>query len=229
MTAVDELLQDPRAFIRHYLLRLDPGINDPAPGQLRANGTVLMGLKDITNDYTAINRWRNRKGIPKLVYTITGSQQEKATKFYLVVPANPSVPRSDCFAAYICPYRQDAALGVTLGDAANLMFTAEMSGCSFGYGKQASDGSVRVMHANNASLATPASTAPQAAAQLLSLQQEFGAGPALTPDQYREVDDDRDTRATTIGLRLNGKWEFWYQNFNFGGTDYFLIETTPID
>jgi hypothetical protein len=229
MTAVDELRQDPRAFIRHYLLRLDPLINEPAPNQLRANGTVLMTLTDVTNDYTEVSRWRNRQGLPKLYSKITGSSQEKATRFYKVTPTT-ALGGPDTFAAYICPYRQDAALGATLSDAANFMFTAEMTGCSFGVGMAASDGSIRVMHVNNASLALPNSTAPQEAAQLAALQQEgLGSGSTLQPGDYREVNaQGRDTRATTIGLRLNGKWEFWYQNYNFDGGGYFLIETAQI-
>lgn len=55
---------------------------------------------------------------------------------------------SDTFTAYWCPYEDEKAMSVTLSDKADLMFTANMTGCSFGVGIKGSDGSVRVAHAN---------------------------------------------------------------------------------
>ncbi|HLZ06972.1 MAG TPA: hypothetical protein VKT80_00125, partial [Chloroflexota bacterium] len=54
----------------------------------------------------------------------------------------------DRFEAYWCPYEDEKVRAVTLGGAADLMFTAKMTGCSFGVGIPAQDGSVRVAHAN---------------------------------------------------------------------------------
>ena len=52
------------------------------------------------------------------------------------------------FKAYWCPYEDEKVRAVTLAGEAELMFTAKMTGCSFGVGMPAIDGSVRVAHSN---------------------------------------------------------------------------------
>lgn len=55
---------------------------------------------------------------------------------------------SGSFPIYWCHYKADDVHYVTLGSAANYMFTPRMNGCSFAVGIPASDGSVTVAHAN---------------------------------------------------------------------------------
>lgn len=54
----------------------------------------------------------------------------------------------DLIRAYWCPYEDEKVRSTTLAGDADYMFTAKMTGCSFGVGIPAIDGSVRVAHAN---------------------------------------------------------------------------------
>lgn len=214
MTAVQDLVADPTSFIRHNLLKIDGSCNDPPQVSYQPNGTIMLTLEDMTNDFGGVMRPRNRKGIPKLVNSIKGRTQYKATRLYVVRVARPT--DLETFAAYICPYQTNASRQVVLGVAASLMFTAEMTGCSFGIGIPNAQGGVLVMHSNEANLATEQSTAPQAAGQLQQLQNANANALMLQPGQYRTVTDTQDTRATTIGILVGGDWQFWYQNFDYG-------------
>ena len=214
MPAVQELLADPVSFIRHNLLKVDGFCNDPPQNAYQPDGTVLLTLDDVTNDFGGVTRKRNRKGFAKLRNWITGETQYKATRLYLVRLARNG--DAETFSAYICPYRTDASLSTHLGNAARLMFTAEMTGCSFGVGIPNAQG-VLVMHSNESALATQDSTAPQVQGQLQQLQNANANARMLQPGQYRQVGDGgMDTRATTMGIRVNTDWQFWYQNFNYG-------------
>ena len=227
MTAVQELVADPVSFIRHNLLKIDGFCNDPPPQAFQPNGTILLTLQDVTNDYGGVQRPRNRKGVYALNNWIQGTTQYKATNLYLVRLATPNDAES--FTAYICPYRTNASLSTHLGQNAALMFTAEMTGCSFGVGIP-NNGGVLVMHSNEAQLATQNSTAPQVQGQLQQLQGANANARMLQPGQYRMVGDNGlDTRSTTIGIRKGRKWEFWFQNFNYGaGQGDQVISVTKI-
>jgi len=221
MTATQDLVAHPRAFLRHNMLMLGVGAMNPAPEQLRPDGTMRLKLVDVGDGYN-LTRVRNRKGIPKLLNWINGTEQTKATNFYSVNPALATDPET--FFAYVCPYAQDQSLSKQLGDAASLMFTAEMSGCSFGIGIPGPNGSVLVMHSNESLLATRESTAPQALGQLQRLTEGGATNKMLLPENYRRVDDDNfiDHRATTVGIRKGRKWEFWYQKFQAGGDRHMM-------
>lgn len=91
------------------------------------------------------------------VHGTTGSFTLRPTSKTGYLPGGGSCPvyemhtgsGSESFTAYWCPYEDDKVRSVTLGSAANLMFTAKMTGCSFGVGIPGSDGSVRVAHSNS--------------------------------------------------------------------------------
>lgn len=55
---------------------------------------------------------------------------------------------SGCFTAYWCPYAPSELHSVIVGPAADLMFTANMSGCSLGVGSRTQTGHRLVSHAN---------------------------------------------------------------------------------
>lgn len=217
---VQQLLADPVRFIRKNLLTLSGALNEPRTQDLGPNRTVRLTLEQLPGGlegYGALTRRRNRKGLAKLRNKIMGAEQHRAMDFYRVVLAGPNTPANDSFEAYICPYRQDHDLGAIVGTHASLMFTAEMTGCSFGVGMPARDGSRYVVHSNQARHATQDSTAPQEAAQLDALKERVQRGHALQPRHYRNVGDDGvDERATMIGVRTDGAWQFWYQHYNFG-------------
>ena len=226
MPAAQDLVAHPHAFIRHNLL-LFAGPIEPGPAELQANGTVFVKLEDYTQ-YYQVSRVKNRKGIPKLINAIQGVTETKLTSFYVVTPAQPNDPNA--IAIYVCPYRTNASLSTNLGTASNLMFTAEMTGCSFGVGQAAANGSVLVMHSNESQLATPTSTAPQEQGQLQQLTNANAIRKTLQPGSYRMFDpaNDIDYRATTIGIRVGTKWEFWYQNFNHTTTNKDMVSVARI-
>jgi hypothetical protein len=220
--SVQELVGDPVGFIKKNLLVLHGDINDPPQAAFQPNGTVRLALQQLPGGpegYGSLTRARNRKGLAKLFNHITGMKQYKAMNYYRVVLAGPGTAPNEQFSAYICPYRQNEAPNVVLRGDANLMFTAEMTGCSFGIGMPNANGDRRVMHSNEANQATQNSTAPQEAAQLRDMQRGLGRGHALQPKHYRVVSDDSDQRATTIGVRVGGAWQFWFQHYNFLGND----------
>ncbi len=227
MTAAQELVAHPHAFVRHNLLQLNGTLGIPTPTQLQSNGTVLLKLEDYTA-YYHVTRVRNRKGIRKLLNYINNTVQIKVTNFYVVSAAN--VGDQDTFSAYICPYADNQSHSIQLGNASNLMFTAEMTGCSFGVGIPGPHGDVLVTHSNEKDLATPTSTAPQEQGQLQQLQNLGTDFKMLQPSSYREFDaaNDIDFRATTVGIRSGGKWEFWYQNYNATAGDRSVASVTRI-
>jgi hypothetical protein len=102
-----------------------------------------------------------------------------------------------------------------LGDNADLMFTAEMSGCTFGVGSPGPNGAVRVCHANDMTAGAGGGASAQQASQLASTNALLGNNAKVFgPDNYRQVTSDFETRATVVGIRgQNGNWEFWAQVF----------------
>jgi len=73
-----------------------------------------------------------------------------------------------------------------------------------------------VMHSNAKDMATPDSTAPQAAEQNNQLVQGGANRRMLEPGAYRKFDalNGVDIHATIIGVRGGKSWEFWYQQTN---------------
>jgi hypothetical protein len=100
MTARDDLVAHPHAFIRHNLLSCS--LIDPTPAQIQPDGTVLLKLEDYTTYYNAPTCVRNRKLVPKLYNYITDTVDTKLTNVYVVTAAIPG--DHDTFSAYICPY-----------------------------------------------------------------------------------------------------------------------------
>jgi hypothetical protein len=230
MTARDDILNHPEAFIRHNVL-LYCGPLVPAPNQLQPNGTVNLKLDEETDvNMFAATRVRNRKGFAALRNKIQGRVQTKATGFFYVNYAQADDP--EAFPAYICPYQPDQSLQTVLGQDATLMFTAQMSGCSFGVGIPTQN-SVLVMHSNDGLTGenTPGDTTAKRNAQQTSQFNSLTGANAnrkmLQPDSYRIGGGD--LRATIIGVRKGHKWDFWYQNHDVQGqSSYHQMEVSKI-
>jgi len=215
--------KDPREFIRHNLLTLEDTLHDPPARLLRSDGTVWVKLSDITGKFDQVNRNRNRKGLAKLMPKSNETWWTKPTHIFEVVPASPF--DDDGFAAYICPYAPNTTGRKMLGSDADVMFTADMDGCTFGIGIPNSLGEVRVGHANAMNQATGShfnpNYGPQRAAQTNSLQASNLSQTVLDPSEYRDnAPQGSELRAVTIGLRIKGVWEFWYQHHHADGDDY---------
>lgn len=220
---------DPRAFIRHYLLTLDAQLDNPAPELLRTDGTVWVKLEDVTAAYTnGVIRNRNRKGLARLAPISQEISQQAAwwwtpTAIYQVTPAKYN--DADAFAAYVCPYKDNSVQAKFLGADANYMFTGDMDGCTFGIGVPNSSGDVRVAHSNQQTLATGDQWNPNFAPQRTAQTQDVtnaGAGQhVLQPAVYRDnPPKGAELKAVTIGLRIKGAWEFYYQHQQVDGSDY---------
>jgi hypothetical protein len=231
MTYVSELLNDPCGFVRHYYLSLDPALFVPKQSQLMSDGTVRAKLLDKTKDYVVYNdvdgsggikaqptRPRNRKGFGLLAAKLGGSEQSvKATRCFVVTPAD-ALKEDDAFAAYICPYTPGQTMTKTVGAGADIMFTAEMTGCTFGVGSAAPDGTRLVCHSNDMASGNLGGAALQQSSQLQKTNAAVPGATAFQPDDYRKVTPDYETRATIVGIRLKGAWEFWAQVFDYDYT-----------
>lgn len=215
MSPAAELRKDPLAFMRHYYLALDPEMFKPKQADTFRDGTVRLKLRDDTSDYDGdLTRSRNRSRAGGLLARFTGASTIKVTKKFTLRRASPF--DDDAIPAYICPYEPGCTLRTTVGTAANLMFTAEMSGCTFGIGSPTPQGAVSVCHSNDHAAGSAGGAAGQAAAQLRSTMTALSrGGTAFQPGDYREVTDQYETRATVVGVRKGTTWEFWAQKFAF--------------
>jgi hypothetical protein len=212
---------DPRKFIRNNLLRLDATLWVPAVNLIQANGTVMVYLQDVSGQYSAVTRNRNRKGLARLVKRSNEQWWKKTASIYKVMPDLNNDPNA--FAAYVCPYEQDHTHFKTLGNAADVMFTADMTGCTFGVGIPNANGDVLVGHANEAALMggtprNPDSTNQRATQQqnLVTGQNGTTAGARIIDPNVYYVDPHTVSHIVTIGLRVNNKWEFYYQSMGDG-------------
>lgn len=207
--------RDPEAFIRHNLLTLDSALDDPAPALLFRNGTVRVRLVDITDSYATVRRNRRRRGLARLMPMTNTNWWVKAANIYRIVPAGPF--DDDTFAAYICPYRDNDFKTKMLGEDADVMFTGDMDGCTFGVGMPNAQGSVRVGHANAQNRATgtqwnPDFTQQRTAQSNMMTANQLTRG-VVNPDVYRDnAPQGSEFKAVTIGLRIKGTWRFYYQH-----------------
>lgn len=160
---------------------------------------------------------------------------------YLLLPATDEAAVD----AYWCQYSEDKTYSVVVGSAANLMFTADMNGCSLGVGSRTTNGERLVTHANCQTigeLITGFADIPGAASQLavtrmmqqffqqLSLQQAQGSDPGLAtvdPPLYRHDSSVPDQRlsSTTFGIRdaATNTWAFYVQKRGDTGTHELLV------
>ncbi|WP_338661548.1 hypothetical protein VQH23_15020 [Pararoseomonas sp. SCSIO 73927] len=207
MTAIEELKRDPLAFLRHYALALDMPLWDPKPPHLLSDGTVRVTLRDDSDGYTP-HRPRNRVGLGQLMAKFGGdSERSKATKRFTVKWA--SAGDAQALHCYIAPYILNSGRVKTLGTKADIMFTAEMSGCSFAVGSPSSTGAQSVMH-TNASDSGQISLQQQSTDQHTMAGNALGQGTIFEPSHYRNSDKER---ATVMGIRKGYGWRFYAQRF----------------
>ena len=107
--------------------------------------------------------------------------------------ASPNVIDKDkSFNAYWCPYNEDDVRWIAVADMADYMFTPKMTGCSFGVGIPAADGTVCVAHAN----------VHNASKTLDTLMEAIGyAEKEGDMKRYNELKEER--------LRLRGELQEW--------------------
>ncbi|MEP9379133.1 hypothetical protein ABLE91_20640 [Aquabacter sp. CN5-332] len=212
-------------FYRKNLLIIHPDLNNPAPQLRRADNTVLVELVDVTKDHVTVKRQKQRNALARLIVPKSRkSFWETPSSIYKVCPATPGNRKA--FPAYICPYSDNAIHSMMLGQAAEIMFTGEMDGCTFGVGMPNRDGGVRVAHANAQLKATGSQWKPNFTPQreeqdrMLSLARADAH--TVQPAAYRDRTGPRDgteRTAVIIGLRNRATWEFYYQKQQSDGND----------
>jgi hypothetical protein len=136
--------------------------------------------------------------------------------------------------AYFCPYAKDSAQSTLLGNAAALMFTATMNGCTLGAGSQNPGGVVRVCHAN--AFSTGEASKHRGTDSALASQSKFQSAWATSelggynqdvvrvgPDFYMQdgTGIDITLNSTTFGrLLATGIWTFHTLSYRRMGGDY---------
>lgn len=141
-----------------------------------------------------------------------GQVIKRTLKFFKIVR---SVPGEPSFKAFYCPYVDGGCLGVTVGPAANFMFTPLQNGCTLGIGSAAPDGSRLVFHANARNVAN------NVIGQRAQLNTAFGgAGIARMWEKTSYMSDmpglahltTYQLNATSFGVRSKtGNWHFYSQ------------------
>lgn len=114
-------------------------------------------------------------------------------------------PDGRAIKAYWCPYIPNDTGVITLGSQATYMFTAGLTGCSFGFGNPSSDGALRVAHANSQEEDKNSQSEAQAK-QLVSknIIQSY------SPKEYRT---DSDGQSTIFGIRGIIHWRIFAHKF----------------
>lgn len=188
MTPIQKLLADPVEFIKNNLLIVtDPNVWYPSEiSMVDDKRRAKLALVDMTKEDYVI-----RPG-PSKWSRLFGSRATKKTSaegLYRVVMAPKDAKPEDVFLSYICPYKQDMGGMMVLGADADIMVTAEMTGCTFGIGSEGAITKTRmVMHANAASSGTRESFAPQAKAQQQMVTSALGSNAHLwAPRKYRKT------------------------------------------
>lgn len=163
----------------------------------------LVSFKLVTG-FTA-----TKNGNPVPIYTVTNTDNQMSG-----------------FLAYICDYEQGGTKYVTLGSAADFMFTITMNGCTFGIGMASGSGDVTVCHSNT-SKGFGGRTPPDVQAQMQRFQVEQTlpqGGSILEPANYRTVGKEQ---CTTFGVRDNNNgWQFWMHTYNYVGNQTYTYGNT---
>jgi len=128
---------------------------------------------------------------------------------------------------YWCPYKDNTLCNTTVGNAANLMFTAGMNGCTFGIGSATPDGTRRVAHIN---LKTQQNMREKQRFMMGQLKYDDGL---VDPDIYMLEGNDP-VIVTVVGVRnpKTSQWAFYYQRTKLGvgqgGFSHELLDLTPV-
>jgi hypothetical protein len=145
----------------------------------------------------------------------------KLFELYITKTVGPTSLR-----AYFCPYKNDNAYFVMLGNDADFMFTPQMAGCTFGIGSQY-QGSCRVGHVNLVSIRGDWDKEDDKRERMYEAQRAFlrnrlniGSNRMVDPDVYRG--GGRDQSATTYGVRANGAWTFKTLRYRKAGSKTYL-------
>lgn len=205
MGAVDKFLANPVEFMQNNI------VSTPEGGDVNKSG----GKKFFTLD--------------KL--TGTGKSVERPTAAIATYMARPGNGPEGVMEIYWCPYQDDTIQSTTVGNEANIMFTAPMNGCSFGVGNTTTDGSRRVAHINMKSQLNAWNK------QDAILKGSKLGDKVISPHMYMGGDKDP-VHVITFGVRdpkskdMEERWNFYYQltkmSAGTGGLQKLLVGVFPV-
>lgn len=182
MGAVDRFLADPVDFMQNNV------VSTPEGGDVNKTG----GKKFFTLDKLG--------GLASSVER-PGAQ----IPTYMARPTSSASPEG-IMEIYWCPYQDDSMQSTVVGNAANIMLTAPMNGCSFGVGAAAEDGSRYVAHINMKSQTNAWNK------QDNILKGARMGETIVSPHMYMGSDKDP-VHVITFGVRnpKTKEWNFYYQ------------------
>jgi hypothetical protein len=146
-----------------------------------------------------------------------GNVKANADKFYLKWADNPNggaLPGEPTFPAHWSGYKagqgRDAILPAGMGGP-NLMLTPEFTGCA-AVGRVNADGSAQFSHYNLMSTTDPGMTLDDTEMRAIADAAYGGGHTTLTKGDVRAVGKHSEAvKATVVGFRRLGRWEFWIQ------------------
>ena len=210
MPASADFARDPIEFMRSYIVKCS---KMPPGQQLEGKGRsrrrpVRVGAFDLSG-----------KGVYDLLYCRDETE-------------------ANTLLAYYCPYEDDQANYVFLGDEADYMFTPSVSGCTFGIGNRTDKGGVLVGHANAKLIGIERGREAQQAEQATMLTDKKGMGDdpqLITPTAYNMGDYDAN-RGTIVGVRRSDyagnssgeAWLFYTQTFAVPGYQHVRLRAEAI-
>jgi hypothetical protein len=211
MTAAQDLAQDPTGFMDDNIVVVPMTGNIGAP---LLNGPIQVVLYS-----RPLNRVRGQRN---------NFSKSDVDVYFMAPPGAPGMLPQDAIidanqlTVYFCPYDANNTLGVVVSNAADLMFTTQMDGCSVGIGNKTSTGDRLIYHSNQAALGRTGPNA-QLNAQDQALRTAFttdqpnietkNIGAVLSPVDYRESSRGTVYNSTTFGVRSGGNWNFYAQRY----------------
>ncbi|MEJ0019260.1 MAG: hypothetical protein WDN25_22435 [Acetobacteraceae bacterium] len=211
MTASQDLAQGPLDFMNDNIL-IVPMLGNNAVPVTQGTTTVQIYSRPTNRVRGRRHNWRRTEvGVWFMV-----PQGAAAAPPDAVIDPNP-------LTVYFCPYHDNSTLGAVVSNGANLMFTTQMDGCSFGIGSASPAGNRLVYHTNEAAVGGTGGPGAQSNAQDRSLRDNFGATNTnieaiLAPNDYRTSRRGTVYKSTTFGVRnaASNQWHFFAQRFTEG-------------
>ena len=196
MGAVDRFLADPVEFMQNNV------VSTPEGGDVNnSGGKKFFTLAKLAGLASSIER--------------PGAQ----ISTYMAHPTS-SKSAEGIMEIYWCPYQDDSIQSTVVGNAANIMFTAPMNGCSFGVGSPTNDGSRYVAHINMKSQQN-AWNKQDAILKGMKL-----GDTVISPHMYMGGDKDP-VHVITFGVRnpKTKQWGFYYQLTKMAAGPSSIIKT----
>lgn len=218
LTPAKRFLKDPIKFVNeNILLVTDERIWHPEPKHIDSRSIAFLHLVDFKEYYKV-----TKKTVKSSFLGLRKTTKSVAIGVYSVHMADANTPVNDIFPAYICPLKMNAGSRSFLGTDADIMITAELTGCTFGVGSaDPKTGARMVMHANAMDTATDGgafSVAHQQAQQDVQIMNGLkGSIDAMwRPNHYKNGPGMEGNSSTVIGIRSQTPpaWSFYAQSMS---------------